>query len=109
MKNEAHLQLTRARLRRAFNNFPRFLAMEAASRAGGNEDPEGSTTFLTRLIIALNSMAQDLSGADEASLRAIADEAADMLWSIGEACGAEDDRFRIRDAERSPSIETHLS
>jgi hypothetical protein len=102
MKHEEHLRLSRGRLERAFINFPRFVALEAASRAGGSHDPEGPRIFLSRLIIALNSMAQDLSGADDDSLRAVADEAADMLWSIGESCGVEDKRLRMADAERPP-------
>ena len=103
MKHEDHLRLTRRRLERAFINFPRFAALEAASRAGGSHDPEGPRVFLARLIIALNAMAQDLSGADDDSLRAVADEAADMLWSIGESCGAEDKRLRMADAGRPSS------
>lgn len=88
------------RLDRAFLNLPRYLEMEAAARAGGGDDPEGPTVFLSRLIIALNTVASELRRANATNLNAVANEAADVLWSIGERCGAEDERLRMRDADR---------
>jgi hypothetical protein len=100
MKRRKHLLMAEHRLDRALLNLPRYLEMEAAARVGGSDDPEGPTVFLSRLIIALNTVASELHSAQAADVEAVASEAADYLWSIGERCGAADNRFRMNDAAR---------
>lgn len=99
IKNQSHLSVTRGRLERAFLNFPALLDMEAALPAGWEKGSYGPP-FISRLIIALNSMAHDLNVADDFDLPAVAREVAHMLWSVGETCGAEGPRFLMKDAAR---------
>ena len=89
------------RMDRALLNLPRVVELEHRASVVGLSDEHASTHFISRLIIALNTVATELS---EAAALGKADDAArsaaDLLWSFGERSGEMADLLRIADAAR---------
>lgn len=81
----------RARFERAVLNLPRLLALELFAEENAFKDARAGTHVLSRLIIALNGVATQLSHASnggDSAARRTATEVADILWAFGEECAA---------------------
>jgi hypothetical protein len=91
----------RMRIERALLNLPRVVELEQRTVLAGLEDGNASTHFLSRLIIALNTVATELcNSASDGTSDATARQAADLLWDFGERSGELTDRLRMTTAAR---------
>jgi hypothetical protein len=92
-----HFRMARLRIDRAFLS----LTDEITMPSGQPID----AVVLSRLIIALNSLATGLSEASErrgAECKSAAREASEILWSIGEKAGKIAPAIHMRDDARPP-------
>lgn len=102
MSDQPHFSMARRRVERAMQSLPDGIANPADHRV--------DVVVVSRLIVALNSIASGLSEAAREGLvdPSVIQEAADILWSVGEQAGIKSDGLRMLDDARPMELRSCL-